>query len=45
VDCLLVASDTAPVKEVLTAEQNGLLVDFFDHEQLALPGCASPSRP
>ena len=33
--CLLVASDTAPVKEVLTDGQNGLLVDFFDHEQLA----------
>jgi glycosyltransferase involved in cell wall biosynthesis len=33
--CLLVASDTTPVKEVLTDGQNGLLVDFFDHEQLA----------
>ena len=32
--CLLVASNTAPVTEVIEHEQNGLLVDFFDTEQL-----------
>ena len=33
--CLLVASATPPVEEVVTDGRNGLLVDFFDHEQLA----------
>lgn len=33
--CLLVASNTAPVTEVLRDQHNGLLVDFFDHEELA----------
>lgn len=31
----LVASDTAPVRELVQHEQNGLLVDFFSPEQLA----------
>ena len=31
----LVASDTAPVRELLQHEENGLLVDFFSPEQLA----------
>jgi len=33
--CLLVASDTAPVREVLEEGQNGLLVDFFDSQAIA----------
>ncbi len=34
VGCAIVASDTAPVSEVITHEQNGLLVPFFDSETL-----------
>ncbi len=30
----VIASDTAPVREMITHEQNGLLVDFFDVEQI-----------
>lgn len=33
--CLLVASDTAPVREVVNHEANGLMVDFFDVTALA----------
>ena len=31
----LVASDTAPVQEVITDGENGTLVDFFDTDQIA----------
>ncbi len=33
--CVMVASDTAPVREVITHGENGYLVDFFSHEALA----------
>ncbi|MCB2081478.1 MAG: glycosyltransferase [Rickettsiales bacterium] len=32
--CLLIASDTEPVREVVTHEENGLLVDFFSQDEL-----------
>ncbi|WP_395689789.1 glycosyltransferase [Caenimonas koreensis] len=35
IGCLIVASDTAPVREVIEHGRNGLLTDFFDVEKLA----------
>ena len=32
---LVLASDTEPVREVITDKKNGLLVPFKDHEMLA----------
>jgi glycosyltransferase involved in cell wall biosynthesis len=34
-ECLVIASNTEPVKEVIVDGQNGVLVDFFDHVALA----------
>jgi glycosyltransferase involved in cell wall biosynthesis len=45
-ECLVIGSDTAPVREVLNND-NGLLVPFFDTEQLAervIEALAHPNR-
>jgi len=42
---LVIASDTAPVREVIEHDQNGLLTDFFDHAALAEKVCAVLSEP
>ena len=43
--CLLVASDTAPVREVVRNGENGLLADFFDTGALADRICETLDRP
>jgi len=45
--CLIVSSDTAPVREVLRHGENGLLVNFFRPQQLAelvVAALESPQR-
>ena len=47
VGCLVIGSDTAPVREVLSNMDNGLVVPFFDTQQLAervIEGLADPRR-
>lgn len=39
VGCALVASDTAPVRELIHHNSNGVLVNFFDHQALAQAVC------
>ncbi len=44
-ECLLIGSDTAPVREVIDHGETGLLVDFFDHRALAetlIQACRDP---
>ena len=43
--CLLVASDTEPVREVVRDGHNGLLVDFFNTGRLAERICEALDRP
>ena len=43
--CVLVASDTDPVREVVRDGENGLLADFFDTGALAERICAALERP
>lgn len=43
--CLLVASDTDPVREVVRDGENGLLADFFDTDGLADRICEALERP
>ena len=44
-ECLIIASDTAPVRDVVRHEENGLLLDFFDVEALSaalIRACREP---
>jgi glycosyltransferase involved in cell wall biosynthesis len=44
-ECLIVASDTAPVRDAIRAGENGLLLDFFDHGALSetlIEACRKP---
>jgi glycosyltransferase involved in cell wall biosynthesis len=44
-ECLIVASDTAPLRDAIRPGQNGLLLDFFDHDALSealIAACRNP---
>jgi glycosyltransferase involved in cell wall biosynthesis len=46
-ECLIIGSDTAPVRDVIAHGTNGLLLDFFDTEALAcalIEACRDPER-
>ena len=39
IGCAIVASDTAPVRDAITDDHTGRLVDFFDHQALSSSIC------
>lgn len=43
--CLVIASDTAPLREVITHGRNGLLVPFFDVRRLAYVAAEALAQP
>ncbi|MEJ8572050.1 glycosyltransferase [Microbaculum marinum] len=46
-ECLVIGSDTAPVRDAVTDGENGILVDFFDQDRLAetlVEACRNPAR-
>lgn len=43
--CLVIGSDTAPVREILSHGKNGWLVDFFDDAAIAAQICAALEAP
>ena len=46
-ECLIVASDTAPVRDVVEGGKDGVLVDFFDIDGLSntlIQACREPER-
>lgn len=43
--CAIVASDTAPVREVLRHDDNGVLVDFFDTKAIVSQVCELAEAP
>jgi glycosyltransferase involved in cell wall biosynthesis len=46
-ECLIVASDTAPVRDAVTDRHDGILLDFFDVDALSdalIAACREPAR-
>jgi glycosyltransferase involved in cell wall biosynthesis len=44
-ECLVIASDTATIKDVIRDKVNGILLDFFDSDRLAdalISACTAP---
>ncbi len=46
-ECVVIGSDTAPVRDAITADVNGLMVDFFDVDGLSdklIQVCRTPKK-
>lgn len=46
-ECLVIGSDTPPVRDAIAHGKNGILVDFFDYDGLAdalIEACRSPGK-